>query len=220
MSCRSSCATIAHSHGPTCHEVFRGALCSMAGRALQGLLGARGAAMTSRPPHDELMSVAGGHSGPIRCAYGDAPHYPAYSRIPWTSRKSVPGPRHRSVRCGADALHARRRFSAASHGSAPPSRLWGDIFGVRNPAGRSIRKISSASTKETRFCLAALAFRFETLYLARRFYGLHNCNVNPELPAYPSLALPFRPGKQGLYAALRAYAIERPTHGCALVQRG
>jgi len=218
MSCRSSCATIARSHGPTSHEVFRGALCSMAGRP-DGVARCASDAMTFRPQCYALMSVADGHPGPIRCAYCDAPHYPACSRIPWMSRKSIPG--HRSVRCSAAAvLHARCRFSAASHGSALSPRSGGVTFGVRNLAGRSIRKMPSASTKETRFCLAALAFRFETLYLARRFYGLHNCNVNPELPAYPSLALPFRPGKQGLYAALRAYAIERPTHGCALVQRG
>jgi hypothetical protein len=29
------------------------------------------------------------------------------------------------------------------------------------------------------FCFAVLAFRVETLYLARRFCGLRDCNVNP-----------------------------------------
>lgn len=120
--------------------------------------------------------------------------------------------------CGA--LHRPAALRRGNRRGVSWLRSSATSFGMRDPDGCSSSQMSSASPKGTRFCLAALAFRFETLYLARRSYGLHNCNVNPELPAYPSLALPFRPGKQESYAAPRAYAIERPTHGCALVQQG
>jgi hypothetical protein len=52
------------------------------------------------------------------------------------------------------------------------------------------------------FCFAVLAFRVETLYLARRFCGLRACNVNPDLFGFVLVTLLVRPGETGgLYAA-------------------
>jgi hypothetical protein len=47
------------------------------------------------------------------------------------------------------------------------------------------------------FCFAVLAFRVETLYLARRFCGLRDCNVNPIFSDLFLRRYSFVPGKRG-----------------------
>jgi hypothetical protein len=70
-----------------------------------------------------------------------------------------------------------------------------------------------------RFCFAVLAFRVETLYLARRFCGLRDCNVNPESTDSSLRRCSFGPGKRGLYAVKRI--LNRTiTLGCALNSAG
>jgi hypothetical protein len=55
------------------------------------------------------------------------------------------------------------------------------------------------------FCFAVLAFRVETLYLARRFCGLRDCNVNPDLFGFVLATLRVRPGETGVCMPRRAY---------------
>lgn len=70
-----------------------------------------------------------------------------------------------------------------------------------------------------RFCFGVLAFRVETLYLARRFCGLRDCNVNPESTDLILRRYSFGPGKRGLYAATRILIRTKDT-GKALIPCG
>lgn len=69
---------------------------------------------------------------------------------------------------------------------------------------------------EIRFCFRTLAFRCETLYLARRFCGLRDCNVNQGIVHSPALLASHSPGKRGLYAAT-CIRSERPNFGYAKI---
>jgi len=64
------------------------------------------------------------------------------------------------------------------HGTAampdPAAHQWCER---RSSVAFLIRKVS---LQVGRFCFGVLAFLAETLYLARRFCGLCNCNVNTE----------------------------------------